>query len=177
MKKPVGSIRRPSLVSRPSIPGLQPAIALSKPPMRVPALPSKRPSSNTAAQRTSVVRPPVRQSSTTRNIPKPVVAMPKTVGKSADGPRRVPVPVSDKPAPRTTSTSTTLLPKIQGPQRVLVRTASATANPVKKPLGPSSSINPPAPTSRLPGPSRIVVPSTFKTTRTSSVSKPAGRWV
>ncbi|KAF9646741.1 hypothetical protein BDM02DRAFT_3118224 [Thelephora ganbajun] len=69
-------------------------------------------------------------------------------------------------------------PKTQGPQRVLVRAAPGTTKPAKKPLGPSSSVNPPAPTCRLPGPSRIAVPSTLKTTtRTSSISKPAGRWV
>ncbi|KAF9644918.1 hypothetical protein BDM02DRAFT_3121137 [Thelephora ganbajun] len=71
-----------------------------------------------------------------------------------------------------------LAPKTQGPQRVLVLAAPGTTKPAKKPLCPSSSTNPPAPTYRLPGPSRITVPNTLKpTTRTSSISKPAGRWV
>lgn len=174
VKKPAGSIRRPSSASRPSISGLQSTTTLPKPPMRVLVPPSKRPSSNTTAQRTNVVRPPARQSSTTGNLPKPAVVMPKAVGKSTDGPRRVLVQASDKPASRMVSTSTIPASKTQGPQRVLIQT---TTNPVKRPLGLSSSINPPAPTSRLPGPSRIAVPSTSKTMRTSGISKPVGRWV
>ena len=175
-KKPAGSLRRPSLGPRPSISGLQPVTTASKPPMRILVPPSKRPPSTTT-QRTGVIRPPARQSLTTACPPKPVVATTKAMGKPTDGPRRILVQASDKLAPRTVSTSTTPALKTQGPQRVLVRTAPGTTNPVKKPLGPSSSINPPAPTSRLPGPSRISVPGTLKTRRTSSISKSAGRWV
>ena len=177
VKKPAGSIRRPSL-ARPPISRLQPVLNASKPPMRVLLPPSKRPCSTTATQRTSLVRPPARQSLTTGSLPKPAVATTKIVGKPTDGPRRVLVHASDKPTPRVASTSITPAPKAHGPQRVLVRTTSGTTNPMKKPLGPSSSINPPASTSRLPGPSRIAVPSTLKTmARTSNISKPAGRLV
>ena len=177
MKKPAESIRRPSPASRPSTSGPQSTTTLSKPPMRVLVPPSKRPPSNITTQRTSVVRPVARQSSTMGSLPKPVVTMPKTVGRPTDGPRRVLVQASDKPASRMASASTIPASRIQGPQRVLIQTTSATTNPMKKPLGLSSSINPPAPSSRLPGPSRIAVPSTSKTTKASSTSKPAGRWV
>jgi len=178
VKRPAGSLRRSSLASRPSVPGLQPVTAASKPPMRILVPPTKRPSITTATQRSGVVRPPTRKPSTTGSLPKPVVVTTKTIGKSTDGPRRILVQASDKPAPRTASMPTMSAPKIQGPQRVLVRTASGTTNPVKKPLGLSTSINPPAPPSRLPGPSRIAIPSTSKPkTGTSGGSKPAGRWV
>jgi hypothetical protein len=173
MKKPAGPIRRPSLALRPSIPDPQSAAPSSRPPMRVLVPPSQRPSSITA-KRTHVVRPSARQSPTTGGLPKPVVAVPKIVGKSTVGARRILVQASDKPT-RTASASTIPAPKTQGPQRVLIQTASSTTNPGKKPLGLSSSANPPAPASRLP--SRIAMPSTSKMTRTSSIPKPAGRWV
>ena len=177
-EKPAGSTRHSSFASRPSISGLQPVTTASKPPIRVLVPPSKRPSLTTTTQRSSIARPPIRKPSTTGSLPKPVVTTTKVAGKSTDGPRRVLVQGSDKPTPRTVSTSTTSVSKIQGPQRVLVRTTSSTTNPVKRPLGPSSSINPPAQTSRLPGPSRIVVPSTLRSkTATSGGSKSAGRWV
>jgi len=175
-KKPAGSLRRPSLAPRPSISGLQPVTIVSKPPVRVLVPPSKRPPSATTTQRTNVVRPPARQSLTTDCLPKPVMATIKTMRKLTDGPRRILVQANDKSAPRTVSTSATPALKTQGPQRVLVRVTPGTTNPVKKPLGPSYSINPPAPTSRLPGPSRISLPGTLKT-RTSSISRSAGRWV
>ena len=177
IKKPVGSIRRPSLTSRPSTSGLQPIATVSKPPMRVLVPPSKRPSSSTT-KITSVGQQPSRHPPITGSLPKPAVATTKTAGKSTDGPRRILVQVNDKPAPRTISTSVAPTLKTQGPQRVLVRSTPGIPKPVKKPLGPSSSINPPAPTSRLPGPSRIAVPSTTRPmARTSNVSKSAGRWV
>ncbi|KAF9645833.1 hypothetical protein BDM02DRAFT_3201119 [Thelephora ganbajun] len=136
-KKPTGSLRRPSLASRPPILVLQSVATASKPPMRVLIHSSKRPSpittttTTTTTQRTTVVRPPSCRSSTTGSLPKSVVAMTKTIGESTDGPRRV-------------------LVETQGPQRVLVRTAPGTMKSVKKPLGPSSSINPPAPTCDSP---------------------------
>ena len=145
--------------------------------MRVP-VPSTRRPSTIPTQRAGAIRPPSRQSSTMASLPKPVLATTKVVGKTTDGPRRVLVQASDKAAPRPVSTSTIHVPKTQGPQRVLLRTGSATTNPVKKPLGPSSFINPPPPTSRLPGPSRIAVPNTAKpATRASNASKSVGRWV
>ena len=141
--------------------------------MRVLVPPSKRPSSSTVKS-TSTIRPPARQSSTTGSLPKPIVAT-KTVGKLTDGPRRILVQADDKSVPRTITMPTMLAPKTQGPQRVLVRPTSGTTKPAKKPLGPSSSINPPAPPSRLPGPSRIAVPGTMRST--ARTSRPAGKWV
>jgi len=177
-KNPAGSTHRSSLASRPSVFGLQPATTASKPPVRVLVPPSKRPSITTATQRSSVVRPPIRKPSMSGSLPKPITTTKKAIGTLTDGPRRVLVQAGDKPAPRTVSASTTSVSKIQGPKRVLVRTASGTTNPVKRPLGPSSSINPPAPASRLPGPSRIAVPSTLRPkTVTSGGSKSTGRRV
>ena len=177
-KKPVVSTRRPPPAQRPSISGLQPVTTALKPPMRVLVPPKRSSLTTNTTQRLSVVRPPVRKPPMTGSLPKPVANATKVVEKLTDGPRRVLVQASDKPAPRTVSTSTTSVSKIQGPQRVLVRTASGTTNTVKRPLGPSSSINPPAPTSRLPAPSRIAVPSTSRPRiGTSGGSKSAGRWI
>ena len=176
VRKPTGPIRRPSTASIPSVSGPKPVTTVSKPPVRVLVPPTKCPS--TQPQRTSMIRPPGRQSTTMGRLPKPAMDMTKGVGKSTDGPRRVLVQASDKPTTLPVSAATLPAPKTQGPQRVLVRTVPGTTNPVKKPLGPSSSINPPATTSRLRGPSRIAVPSTSKSTmKTSSTSRPAGRWV
>lgn len=173
-QKPAGPVPRPSFAFRSSTSGLKPVSTVSKPPMRVLAPPTKPPST-TSTHRASVIQPPGRQSSTMGNLPKPVASLTK---KSTDGPRRVLVQTGDKPVPRSVSTSVMPAPKTRGPQRVLLPGVSGTANPVKKPLGLSSSINPPVPTSRLPGPSRIAVPSALRpTTKASSVSKPAGRWV
>ena len=173
-----GSTHHPSAASRSSIPGPKPAITTSKPPMRVLVPPTKRPSPISSIQRTSMIRPPGRQSSTTGALPKSVAAPTRTAGKQTDGPRRILVQASDKPTSQSVPTRTIPIPKVQGPQRVLVRTVPAATNPVKKPLAPSSSANPPAVTSRLPGPSRIAVPSNLKpATKASSISKPAGRWV
>ena len=174
MEKPTGSIRCPSLTSRPSISGLQAATTASKPPMRVLAPPSKHPLSNTTTQHTGVVWLSACQSSTIGSLPKSVVAMTMTIGKFADGPCRVLLQASNKPTPWMVSMPVLPVPKTQSPQRVLTWTMSATANPVKKPLCSSSSINLPAPTSQLPGPSCIAISSTLKTMRASSVSKPAG---
>lgn len=173
MQNQAGSVLPLPLSARSSISGLKPVPTMSKPPTRVLVPPTKRLPSTTSSQRASLIRLPSRQSSTMSSLPKSVVATTKTIGKSTDGPRRVLVQPSDKPAPRSISTSTIPAPKTQGPQRVLVRAVSN--NPVKKPLGPSSSINPPAPSSRLPGPSRIVVPSALKLT--TKTSKSGGRWV
>ena len=73
--------------------------------------------------------------------------MPKVVGKLTDGPRRVLVQEDHKP---TRTVTASVAPDQRPNQRVLIRTASAATNPMKKPLGPSSSINPPAPASLLP---------------------------